>query len=342
MEKRNGFESIIIVLAAVVIVFAGIKEAGTIIVPFLLSLFIAIILMPLLNFLFAKHIPISVSLVIVVGIMILGFTLFGIIVGHALNDFIGHLPEYEANLAARLQGVLDWLQAKGVQLPDKNLTQLLDPGAVFTYTTGALKGFGSLLTNGFVILLTAIFMMLEGVTFRHKIAYIYRQNGSEGQTRLTEILEKIKHYMALKAVISAGTGLLVYLLLLLFGLDYPILWAVVAFLLNFIPNIGSIMAAVPAVLLALIQLDPLSALWIATGYIVINTLVGSILEPKVMGDGLDLSTLVVFLSLIFWGWLLGPVGMLLSIPLTIMMKIVFDADESTRWIAVLLGARVRE
>jgi AI-2 transport protein TqsA len=342
MEQTNRFGTMIIVLAAVVIVFAGVKEAGSIIVPFLLSLFIAIILMPLLHFLFAKRIPIPVSLVIVVGIMVLGFTLFGIIVGHALNDFIGHLPEYESNLATRLQGVLDWLQAKGFRFPEKNLTQLLDPGAVFTYTTGALKGFGSLLTNGFVILLTAIFMMLEGVTFRHKIAYIYRQNGSEGQKRLTEILEKIKHYMALKAVISAGTGLLVYLLLLLFGLDYPILWAVVAFLLNFIPNIGSIMAAVPAVLLALIQLDPFAALWIAAGYVVINTLVGSILEPKVMGDGLDLSTLVVFLSLIFWGWLLGPVGMLLSIPLTIMVKIVFDADESTRWIAVLLGARVRE
>ena len=340
MEKTNRFGSMIIVLAAVVIVFAGIREAGSILVPFLLSLFIAIILMPLQNFLLTRRIPMPVALAIVVGIMVLGFTLFGIIIGHALNDFIGRLPEYEANLLTRLQGTLEWLQAKGIRIPEKKLTGFLDPGAVFTYTTDALKGFGSLLTNGFVIMLTAMFMMLEGVTFRQKIDYIYRKNRSEGQVRMTEMLDKIKHYMALKALISAGTGLLVYLLLLFFGLDYPILWAVVAFLLNFIPNIGSIMAAVPAVLLALIQFDVFTALWIAGGYIVINTLVGSIIEPKVMGKGLDLSTLVVFLSLIFWGWLLGPVGMLLSIPLTIMVKIVFDADESTRWIAVLLGARV--
>jgi len=337
MTQTNRFANVMIVLAAVVVVFAGVKAAGPIIIPFLLSLFIAIILMPLLHALIARRIPAAAALLIIVGILVFGFTLFGVIVGHAMNDFIGNLPDYENRLRGALQGVVAWLQSRGIALPEKNLLQLLDPGVVFTYMTGALKGFGSLLTNGFVILLTTIFMLLEGVAFRRKIAFIYRRNHSEGRTHLTEIMEKIKHYMALKALISAGTGLLVYLLLLLFGLDYPVLWGVVAFLLNFIPNIGSIMAAVPAVLLALIQLDAVSALWIAAGYVVINTLVGSVIEPKVMGKGLDLSTLVVFLSLIFWGWLLGPVGMLLSIPLTIMVKIVFDAEESTRWIAVLLG-----
>jgi len=337
MTRTNPFADLMIVLAAVVIVFAGVKAAGPILIPFLLSLFIAIILMPLLHYLIGRKIPTAAVLLIIVALLVSGFTLFGVIVGHAMNDFIGNLPDYEERLRGGLQGVLAWLQTRGVTLPEKNLLQLLDPGAVFAYMTGALKGFGSLLTNGFVILLTTIFMLLEGVAFQQKIAFIYRQNHSEGRLHLTEILEKIKHYMALKALISAGTGVLVYLLLLLFGLDYAVLWGVVAFLLNFIPNIGSIMAAVPAVLLALVQLDTASALWIAAGYVVINTLVGSVIEPKVMGRGLDLSTLVVFLSLIFWGWLLGPVGMLLSIPLTIMVKIVFDADASTRWIAVLLG-----
>lgn len=284
----------------------------------------------------------AVAMLLVVGILVLGFTLLGVIVGHAMNDFIGNLPGYEAHLHTRLGGLEEWLTRWGVALPQKNLQDMLDPGSLFNYLTGMLKGFGSALTNGFVILLTTVFMLLEGVAYQQKVAYLYRQKGSDGQRHLNQILEKINHYMALKAFISAGTGLLVYILLRLFGLDYAVLWAVIAFLLNFIPNIGSIMAAVPAVLLAVIQLDFLSAAWIALGYVAINTVVGSIIEPRVMGKGLDLSTLVVFLSLIFWGWLLGPVGMLLSIPLTIMVKIVFDSDDSTRWIAVLLGERVKE
>ncbi|WP_345987332.1 AI-2E family transporter [Sulfurimonas sp. HSL1-2] len=337
MQQTNRFGNVFIILAAVVIVFAGIKAASAIIIPFLLALFLAIILMPLLHFLMARKIPMALAMLMLIGVLLLFFALFGVIVGHATNDFIGNLPGYEADLRSRLGGVAAWLTNQGMALPEKNLQSLLDPGAVFAYMTGALKGFGSILTNGFVILLTTVFMLLEGVAYRNKIAFIYRRNNSEGQKHLNEILAKINHYMALKALISAGTGFLVYLLLLLFGLDYPVLWGVVAFLLNFIPNIGSIMAAVPAVLLALLQLDLASAFWIAAGYVVINVLVGSVIEPKVMGRGLDLSTLVVFLSLIFWGWLLGPVGMLLSIPLTIMVKIVFDSEESTRWIAVLLG-----
>lgn len=338
MEQSGRYGNMVIIFAAVIIVFAGIKSSASIIVPFLLSLFIAIILMPMLNFLIAKKIPMAFAMLLVVAFLVLIFSLFGIIIGHATNDFMGNLSAYETHLRERLEGVFEWLHAHGIALPEKNLLKMLDPGALFTYMTGALKGLGAVLTNGFVILLTTVFMMLEGVAYRKKIAYIYRKNNSNAQKQLNEILEKIKHYMALKALISVGTGLLVYLLLRLFGLDYAVLWSVLAFLLNFIPNIGSIMAAVPAVLLAMVQLDFVAALWIATGYILINTLVGSVVEPKVMGRGLDLSTLVVFLSLIFWGWLLGPVGMLLSIPLTIMVKIVVDSNESTRWIAVMLGA----
>jgi AI-2 transport protein TqsA len=341
MDQSSRFGNVFIILAAVVIVLAGVKAAAPIIIPFLLSLFIAVILMPLLHFLMDRKIPMAVAMLLVVGMLVLGFTLLGMIVGHAMNDFIGNLPVYEAHLRTRLGGVEEWLTQWGVALPQKNMQDLLDPGSLFTYLTGMLKGFGSVLTNGFVILLTTVFMLLEGVAYQQKVAYIYRQKRSDGQKHLSQILEKINHYMALKAFISAGTGLLVYILLRLFGLDYAVLWAVIAFLLNFIPNIGSIMAAVPAVLLAVIQLDFLSAAWIALGYVAINTVVGSFIEPKVMGRGLDLSTLVVFLSLIFWGWLLGPVGMLLSIPLTIMVKIVFDSDDSTRWIAVLLGERVK-
>ncbi|MEC8428670.1 MAG: AI-2E family transporter, partial [Pseudomonadota bacterium] len=133
-------------------------------------------------------------------------------------------------------------------------------------------------------------------------------------------------------------GVLVLLWLLFLGVDYPVLWAMLAFMLNFVPNLGSILAAIPAVLLALVQLGPFEAIWVAVGYVVVNTVVGNVLEPRIMGRGLDLSTLVVFVSLVFWGWVLGPVGMLLSVPLTMTVKIALENFKDTEWIAVMLGS----
>ena len=143
--------------------------------------------------------------------------------------------------------------------------------------------------------------------------------------------------MAIKTLTSLATGIFVGIWLAILGIDYPVLWGLVAFLLNYVPNIGSIIAAIPAVLLSFIQIDMFHALFAALGYVIVNIVIGSVIEPRVMGRGMGLSTLVVFLSLVFWGWVLGPVGMLLSVPLTMILKIALEHNEDTRWIAVLLG-----
>jgi len=144
--------------------------------------------------------------------------------------------------------------------------------------------------------------------------------------------------MVIKTLISLATGILIAFWLFILGVDYPILWGFLAFLLNYIPNIGSIVAAIPAVVLAIIQLGFGSAVLVAAGYIVVNFVIGNVIEPRLMGRKLRLSTLVVFLSLIFWGGLLGLVGAILSVPLTMALKFAFESSESTRWIAVLLGS----
>ena len=156
-------------------------------------------------------------------------------------------------------------------------------------------------------------------------------------SRFQEIFQNINKYIAIKTWISLGTGLLVYILLLIIGVDYAILWAVLAFVLNFIPTIGSIIALIPPALLTIVQLGFGEAGIVLVGYLIINTIMGNILEPRFMGKGLGLSTLVVFLSLIFWGWILGPIGMLLSVPLTITIKIALDSSDETRWLSVMLG-----
>jgi predicted PurR-regulated permease PerM len=144
--------------------------------------------------------------------------------------------------------------------------------------------------------------------------------------------------MAIKTTTSFITGIFISVWLAIIGVDYPILWGSLAFLLNYVPNIGSIIAAVPAIILAFIQLGLWSALFTALGYVLVNGIIGNIVEPKFMGRSLGLSTLIVFLSLVFWGWILGPVGMLLSVPLTMTVKIALESNSSTRWIAILLDS----
>jgi predicted PurR-regulated permease PerM len=156
-------------------------------------------------------------------------------------------------------------------------------------------------------------------------------------SRMTGFVDDVKQYVALKTVTSLATGVLIAVWLTLLGVDFALLWGVLAFALNYVPNIGSIIAAIPALMLAMVQFGIVKTLIAAGGYVVVNTVVGSGIEPRLMGRGLGLSTLVVFMSLLFWGWLLGPVGMLLSVPLTITAKIALDSREDTRWLAVLLG-----
>ncbi|MFT4753531.1 MAG: AI-2 transport protein TqsA, partial [Salibacteraceae bacterium] len=153
----------------------------------------------------------------------------------------------------------------------------------------------------------------------------------------TVAMSQINQYLAIKTVTSFITGLVIGLLLWAIGVDFPFMWGLIAFLMNYIPNIGSIIAAVPAMFMAFINLGPSGIIWTGTIFLAINITIGSVIEPKIMGKGLGISTLVVLLSLIFWGWILGTIGMFLSIPLTLAAKIAFESQESTKWIAILLG-----
>jgi predicted PurR-regulated permease PerM len=146
----------------------------------------------------------------------------------------------------------------------------------------------------------------------------------------------VQRYLAVKTTVSLVTGAAIAIWTGLVGLDFALVWGLLAFLLNYIPTIGSIIAAAPAVLLATVQLGLGPALLVGVGFLVVNTVLGNIVEPALMGRAVGLSTLVVFTSLVFWGWVWGPVGMLLSVPLTMIVKIFLENSDELRWIAVLL------
>ena len=230
------------------------------------------------------------------------------------------------------------MSEKGIDLSSATFTQLMDPGRAMGMAAGVLSGLGSMLTNAFLILLTVIFMLMEAGSFGKKLKTAFPGPNNTIGT-FESVTSSINRYVGLKSLVSLGTAILVMIWLAILGVDYPVLWGVLAFFLNFVPNIGSIIAAVPAVLLALVQPDlgVGSAALVAGGYVAINVLIGSVLEPRLMGRSLGISPLVVFLSLVFWGWLLGLVGMLLSVPLTMIAQIALASSPRTRWLSIMLG-----
>jgi len=334
IQEKATIGYFFIVAASVVIVLAGIKMASVIIVPFLLSLFLATILSPFYLWLKKLGLGEVFSLLIIVFLLLLIISSIVTLVGNSVQDFSQNVPMYEIKLRNDLGKLLETLDEWGFHVPKKDFLAMFQANSLIRYIATTLRSLGSLLTNSFMIILTVTFMLMEISQFGSKI----EMSNSNSLSKLIEISDKIKHYILLKALTSAATGISITIFLKVFGIHYAILWGLLAFILNFIPNIGSILAAIPAVLMALIQYSPGTALSVMIGYLVVNVLIGSLIEPRILGRGLGLSTLVVFLSLIFWGWLLGPIGMLLSVPLTIMIKIALDTQPNTRWIATLLDS----
>ena len=339
MEQGIGTSKvarILIVAASFVVIVAGMRAASSILVPFLLSIFIALICAPPLFWMQRQGLPNTLAvLTILVGIIVI-VLLLATFIGTSLNDFTKAMPVYEKRLTDMTTAVVSWLKNLGVQISSSVLTDYFDPGKAMNLAANTLAGVSGLLKNVFLILLTVIFILLETSAFPHKLQSAFRDPG-ESMGRFRGFIESFNRYLALKTLFSLATGVVIGIWLAVLGVDFALLWGLLAFLLNFVPNIGSIIAAIPAILLALIQLGWGSALLSSLGYIVVNVVVGSILEPRLMGHRLGLSTLVVFLSLVFWGWVLGPVGMVLSVPLTMIVKIALESNDDTRWIAVLLG-----
>jgi AI-2 transport protein TqsA len=326
----------LVMTASFIVIVAGMKAAKSILVPFLLSIFISIICSPLLFWLRRKKLPLGLSLILVIcGILGIGF-LVGMLVGSSLNDFSQSLPLYQARLQDKTAVIVDLLGRMGISFSDKLLLEYIDPGAAMNLASMMLSGIGTMLSKAFLIFVTVIFILLEAAAFPEKLKTAFGPTHFSMKTG-DDFVHDINRYMTIKTWVSLATGVLVSVWLAILGVDYPVLWGLLAFIFNYVPNIGSIIAAVPAILLAFVQLGLSSALLTAAGYVILNIVMGNVIEPRFMGRGLGLSTLVVFLSLVFWGWVLGPIGMVLSIPLTMTLKIAFSSVEETRWLGTLLG-----
>lgn len=328
-----------IVLAGCVVIVAGMKAAASIVEPLLCALFLMVLGLPVLQWLQRRKVPDSWALVLVIAGMVTAVVIVLVLIGSSLAGFQHDCDGYGERLQHVYAEIRDGLGGY-LNLTDQ-IDSVIDPKVLMSYVGNVVGQLGGLMSNAFVILLTVAFLLSEANSFGRKLE-AGSKDPAATRARLKDIGHGVTKYFSIKTAASLLTGVLVGIVLAIAGVDYPVLWGFLAFLLNFVPSIGSILAAIPPVLLALVQpeLGVGTATVVAVLLLAINLVVGTVLEPRFMGRGLDLSSLVVFLSLLFWGWVLGPIGMLLSVPLTATVKIILEAFEEGRPIARLLGSHV--
>lgn len=327
----------LVITAALVIIIYGINQAQSVVALFLVSVFLALIGTPPVLWLERKRVPSFAAVMIVIAVMITLLLLIGGVVGTSLNTFSEVLPFYQARVHEQVVALRGLLATKHVFVTEKILLEYLNPGSVISLVAGLFAGMGSVLSDIVLVLLTVTFILLEASSFPIKLRSVLG-DPQRAFPQVTKFVNDIQRYMIIKTIISFTAGVIIALWLFILGVDFPILWGFVAFLLHFVPNIGQIIAAIPAVLLALLQLGMGHAALTAAGYLVVGFTLGNVVEPRLMGRQLGLSTLVVFLSLMLWGGLLGPIGVVLCVPITMSLKFAFESSESMQWIAVLLGS----
>jgi len=328
----------VIMLAAIVVVIYGMQMMSVLLVPFIISVFLALITVRPMLWLQEHRVPSIIAALLIVTMLMAILLVLGAILGTSIADFTAALPTYQARLDALNDQLFDFaVKHLNVDESAESMIDMIDPGFAMGLVAGILNGLRDVLTNTFLIIFTMIFILLEASTAHTKFQAAFGKS-AESMHGARDFMQNLGRYLGIKTIVSMVTGLCAGLLTWSLGVDFPLLWAMVAFMLNYVPTIGSIIAAVPAVLLALIQIGPGAAGATALGFVSINVVFGSLLEPRLLGYGVGISPLVVFVGLIAWGWIFGPVGMLLSVPLTMTLKMALENSEETRWVAILLGS----
>ncbi len=335
--KDNSIKFLLFYLSAIVIVISGLKAASDIFMLLFLAIFISSIFSAVLTFFSSKGLPKFLGYMVILLIVVFVFGLFTYIVSYSLKDLSHNIIQYEDKLRGFITNILNGNNTLLGQTIDKDqIIQSLELKPFVNFSASFIGGLSTFFSKFFLLIIGVAFILAESKSFQKKLNIIFRNDKTKLHSfRLFS--SNIQKYFLIKTFTSFLTGLVITLILLAFDIQYPILWGVLAFLLNFIPVIGSFVASVPALILSLIFLDAASTIWLAVLYLITNVTVSNILEPKLMGHGLGLSPMLIFFSLIFWGWVLGITGMFLAVPLTMTLKIAFDSAEHTKWLGILFS-----
>ncbi|EYF06619.1 AI-2E family transporter [Chondromyces apiculatus] len=325
--------------ACLVLIIAGLRSASELLVPIAFSAFLAVLAMPLVSWLRRRRVPDVLAVGVVVLLVLALLSGLAGVVGGSVNSLVAEMPRYQERFNGLVTMVTGYLEDHGIEVSASKVRGLLDLSSTIGLVGGTVAQLASVLSDTFLVILTVVFLLFESLVLPAKLRAAIGE-ASASVSRYGKIITEIHRYVVLKTYVSLAVGVLVWVMLLLLGVDFALLWGLITFLLHFIPNIGAIVAGLPPVLLALIQYGVGRAAVVMAGFTVISMVFGNIVEPRVMGRRLGLSTLVVFLSLLVWGWMWGGMGMLLSVPLTMILKIVLENSQDWQWIAVLMDDAV--
>ncbi|MBO5063674.1 MAG: AI-2E family transporter [Campylobacter sp.] len=326
----------LVAIASFIIIIGGLSLASSIVVPFLLAVFISIIVYPVLELMSKVHINRFFAFIILIGICGSGLWILGNVIATALLGFSADLPIYKAKIDIFIDNLVVYIKDNSNIDISNNILSFINIDKLITTTSNLIVQTGSIVTQSFLVFLLLAFILFEVQIFKDKVAYFALKNPLASDIAST-FISNLKRYLAIKTISSIATGVIVWVFLILFDVPYAPLWAVLAFILNYIPTIGSIIAAIPAILVSLAVNDLSSTLWLTLIYLVLNIAIGNFIEPKFLGKELGISTLVVILSLLFWGFVFGIGGMFLAVPLTMSIKIALDANPKTKSISILLS-----
>lgn len=350
--NKQGAGKALLLAGALVLVVAGLRAGQNFFLPVLLAFFVATVSFPITQALTKRRVPrvIAVLLTVLVDFsFIAGIVVLGVVLMQDLQDKWNH--KYAAQIDRQVRGVSEALAVKleGMGVVDakekiqtaveNNLSNLqqIRFEKIWDLGTGVLGQVVGFFGAAVIFLILTVFMLSEARMFGRRLEAISEAQGPN-ISRMLSATRDIQRYLAIKTVISLITGFLAGLLCWAAGLDFFILWGIVAFALNFIPVVGSLVAGVPPTVLALLTAGIPNGILVAGGYLLINNFLGNFLEPILVGRRFGISTLVVVIAVMFWGWVWGPLGMLLAVPLTMVLKVVLDGSEEFRWIGVAISS----
>jgi AI-2 transport protein TqsA len=334
---QSSIRDMLLVLASLVVILAGARASSGLLMPFLLALFLAIMCSAPINSLRDRGLPGWLATIAVGTGMLLTIALLFLMLGSTVENFSKAVPTYQHQFTTLVDIWTSWLSGHGINISRSAIDEAFDPADALGFFGSFISSLGEVLSNFVLISFTVIFLLADASSFGAKLAASQSQNHGRYLAAFHQLVISMNGYITTKALVSLLTAVMIWLGLLLLDVEFAVLWAFLVFILNFVPNIGSIIAAVPPVLLSLLALNPVLTGLIVALYIGVNTIVGNVIEPRWMGRRVGLSTLTVFVSLVFWGWMFGAVGMLLSVPLTMTLKFLAMQHPSTLWISIMLS-----
>jgi predicted PurR-regulated permease PerM len=329
---------LLLTLASAIAILAGMRAAAPVIGPVFIALLITVAWSPASIRLRGRgwHPTVAALTGIVIGVI--AVALFVALVGTSLLQLKEKLPEYQPRVAAIQQAIVAWLATYNIDSSRLFSSETLQPGALVGYALQFVRRLTETAGNMAILVLLMAFMMIEAVRYPEKLRDALASS-STAVERANRFGAGLRSYIVINSIFGLIAAVANTALLLALGVDFAVLWGVVSFLLSFVPNVGFVIALVPPALLALVQFGFARAAMVVVGYLVINFLVDTVIKPRFVGESLDLTPIVVVISLIFWGWLLGPIGALIGVPLSIAAKFLFESFDESRWLAHLMSDR---